>query len=122
MIYFISSLQISRLLLHHWVYHHEASLLGRITPPTLKLNYKVTMHDYKVTMTTSHTLILAESVRNMVNLSIPIPHPPVGGKPYSRAVQKFSSIICASSSPASLSYKETINDNRKVDLYKMYRV
>ena len=50
------------------------------------------------------TLILAESVRNIVRRSIPMPHPPVGGKPYSRAVQKFSSTICASSSPASLSW------------------
>lgn len=39
-------------------------------------------------------------MRNIVSLSIPIPHPPVGGSPYSRAVQKFSSTICASSSPA----------------------
>ena len=39
------------------------------------------------------TLMLAESERNMVNLSIPIPQPPVGGNPYSNAVQKFSSTI-----------------------------
>ena len=38
------------------------------------------------------TLIFAESVRNMVSLSMPRPHPPVGGRPYSSAVQKFSSI------------------------------
>ena len=41
------------------------------------------------------TLMLAESVRNMVRRSIPRPQPPVGGRPYSRAVQKFSSTACA---------------------------
>ena len=41
------------------------------------------------------TLILAESVRNMHNLSIPRPQPPVGGRPYSRAVQKLLSTACA---------------------------
>lgn len=40
----------------------------------------------------------------MVILSIPRPHPAVGGRPYSRAVQKFSSTNIASSSPAALSY------------------
>ena len=49
------------------------------------------------------SLILFESVRNIVSLSIPMPHPPVGGKPYSRAVQKPSSINIASSSPDALS-------------------
>ena len=49
------------------------------------------------------SLILFESVRNMVSLSMPIPQPPVGGSPYSRAVQKFSSTNIASSSPAALS-------------------
>lgn len=44
--------------------------------------------------------MLLESVKNIVNRSIPIPQPPVGGKPYSNAVQKFSSTSCASSSPA----------------------
>lgn len=48
--------------------------------------------------------MLLLSVKNMVNLSMPIPQPPVGGKPYSNAVQKFSSTICASSSPAALSF------------------
>ena len=51
----------------------------------------------------SLTFMFAESVKNMVSLSMPRPHPPVGGRPYSRAVQKFSSITWASSSPASLS-------------------
>jgi len=51
------------------------------------------------------TLILLESVKNMVKRSIPRPQPAVGGKPYSNDVQKFSSINCASSSPAALSYK-----------------
>lgn len=47
-----------------------------------------------------HTLILLLSVKIIAKRSIPIPQPAVGGKPYSSAVQKFSSIICASSSPA----------------------
>ncbi len=34
-----------------------------------------------------------------------MPHPPVGGKPYSNAVQNVSSTACASSSPAALSFK-----------------
>jgi len=49
------------------------------------------------------TLILLESVKNMVKRSIPRPQPAVGGKPYSNDVQKFSSINWASSSPAALS-------------------
>lgn len=49
------------------------------------------------------TLMLFESVRNIVKRSIPRPQPAVGGKPYSNDVQKFSSINCASSSPAALS-------------------
>ena len=53
--------------------------------------------------------MLFESVRNIVSLSIPIPQPAVGGRPYSRAVQKFSSTNIASSSPASLSYRNKIN-------------
>jgi len=48
--------------------------------------------------------MLDESVRNMVKRSMPRPQPPVGGRPYSRALQKVSSISCASSSPAALSY------------------
>lgn len=48
--------------------------------------------------------MLIESVRNIVSRSMPIPQPAVGGKPYSKAVQKFSSTICASSSPAALSF------------------
>ena len=47
--------------------------------------------------------MLDESVRNMVKRSMPRPQPPVGGRPYSRALQKVSSISCASSSPAALS-------------------
>lgn len=46
------------------------------------------------------TLMLLESVRNMAKRSIPMPQPAVGGRPYSSAVQKFSSINMASSSPA----------------------
>lgn len=41
----------------------------------------------------SVTLMLLLSVRNIVRRSIPIPQPPVGGRPYSKAVQKFSSTI-----------------------------
>lgn len=52
------------------------------------------------------TLMLLLSVNIIVKRSIPMPQPPVGGRPYSRAVQKFSSINWASSSPASLSYKK----------------
>lgn len=47
--------------------------------------------------------MLAVSDSSMVSRSTPMPQPPVGGSPYSSAVQKFSSISCASSSPASLS-------------------
>ena len=35
----------------------------------------------------------AESVKNITKRSIPIPSPPVGGSPYSRACTKSSSII-----------------------------
>lgn len=38
------------------------------------------------------TLMLMESVSIMVRRSMPIPNPPVGGSPYSRAVQNVSSI------------------------------
>ena len=37
----------------------------------------------------------------ITSLPIPIPSPPVGGIPYSSALRKSSSIMCASSSPAS---------------------
>lgn len=48
----------------------------------------------------SHTsLMLMVSVSSMVRRSMPIPQPPVGGRPYSRAVQKFSSTYMASTSP-----------------------
>ena len=39
------------------------------------------------------TLMLAESERNMVNLSIPIPQPPMGGNPYSNGCHGNTSII-----------------------------
>mmetsp|Transcript_112275 Transcript_112275/g.194991 ORF Transcript_112275/g.194991 Transcript_112275/m.194991 type:complete len:340 (-) Transcript_112275:974-1993(-) len=42
-------------------------------------------------------------VRNMVMRSMPMPHPAVGGRPYSRAVMKPSSMSIASSSPPDLS-------------------
>lgn len=54
------------------------------------------------------SLMLFESVRNMVKRSIPMPKPPVGGRPYSNAVQKFSSTAWASSSPAALACFNTI--------------
>ncbi|GIL98892.1 hypothetical protein Vretimale_4224 [Volvox reticuliferus] len=50
------------------------------------------------------SLILHVSVRSMVIRSTPKPQPPVGGKPYSNAVQKFSSMNIASSSPADLAF------------------
>ena len=49
--------------------------------------------------------MLQALVRNIVTRSIPIPQPAVGGRPYSSEVQNPSSTICASSSPASLSWK-----------------
>ena len=49
--------------------------------------------------------MLQALVRNIVTRSIPMPQPAVGGRPYSSAVQNPSSTICASSSPASLSWK-----------------
>jgi hypothetical protein len=52
----------------------------------------------------STSLMLLELVKNMVRRSMPTPQPPVGGRPYSRDVQKFSSTAWASSSPAALSY------------------
>ena len=48
--------------------------------------------------------IEALSVNSITSLSIPIPSPPVGGMPYSRDVTKSSSIIFASSSPASRNF------------------
>lgn len=47
----------------------------------------------------SRTFMFCESVINIANRSIPIPQPPVGGNPYSRAVQNVSSRAIASSSP-----------------------
>ena len=46
--------------------------------------------------------MLAESVSNIIKRSIPIPQPPVGGMPYSRARTKSWSKYMASSSPPSL--------------------
>ena len=37
----------------------------------------------------STSLMLLESLISMATLSIPMPHPPVGGSPYSSAVTKF---------------------------------
>lgn len=47
----------------------------------------------------AQTLMFCESVNNIASLSMPIPQPPVGGNPYSRAVQNVSSKAIASSSP-----------------------
>ena len=44
------------------------------------------------------------SVNNITSRSIPIPNPPVGGKPYSKASMKSSSTPCASSFPCSRSF------------------
>mmetsp|Transcript_8788 Transcript_8788/g.12285 ORF Transcript_8788/g.12285 Transcript_8788/m.12285 type:complete len:201 (-) Transcript_8788:1145-1747(-) len=48
----------------------------------------------------STSLMLFLSERNIVMRSTPQPQPPVGGSPYSSAVQKSSSSTWASSSPA----------------------
>ncbi len=48
------------------------------------------------------SLMLEVSVSIIVRRSIPIPQPAVGGNPYSRLVQKPSSINIASSSPCAL--------------------
>ena len=48
------------------------------------------------------SLIEGWLVNNIVNLSIPIPKPAVGGIPYSKAFIKSSSICWASSSPSAL--------------------
>jgi hypothetical protein len=55
------------------------------------------------------SLILLVSVRSMVILSTPHPQPPVGGRPYSRAVTKLISIWQASRSPASFAAAYSIN-------------
>ena len=39
------------------------------------------------------SLIEAESVKNIISLSIPIPNPPVGGIPVSKALMNSSSIM-----------------------------
>ena len=65
--------------------------------------------------------MLFESVKNMASLSIPIPHPAVGGNPYSNAVQKLSSTNIASSSPAALSCeKKIIYDKSKAILLNIF--
>jgi hypothetical protein len=46
------------------------------------------------------SLMLVVSVKSIVMRSMPMPQPPVGGKPYSSAVQNVSSMNMASSSPA----------------------
>lgn len=48
-------------------------------------------------VTTSRILVLP--VRSITNRSTPMPQPPVGGNPYSRALQNTVSALCASGSP-----------------------
>lgn len=52
------------------------------------------------------SLMLLVSVSSMVRRSMPIPHPAVGGRPYSREVIKPSSTYMASSSPCALACKQ----------------
>lgn len=62
----------------------------------------VKIHDYKREVwinDINETFIFWESVNNIARRSTPKPHPPVGAKPYSRAVQNVSSKAIASSSP-----------------------
>ena len=59
------------------------------------------------------TLMFCESVNNIVSRSIPNPQPPVGGNPYSRAVQKVSSKAIASSSPDCRSCMQTTYHSEK---------
>lgn len=60
----------------------------------------------------STSRIWPEPVRIWTTRSTPIPHPAVGGKPYSSALQKAWSIGCASSSPFSLSVCCFVNLSR----------
>ena len=60
---------------------------------------------YVFSLVSNCTLMLWLSVSIIARRSIPRPQPAVGGSPYSSAVQKFSSISCASSSPVSFAYK-----------------
>jgi hypothetical protein len=73
--------------------------------PKILIKMRRDLDRFKITMAgkSKTSLMLLVSVKNMVIRSRPQPQPPVGGSPYSRAVQKFSSIICASSSPRALS-------------------
>ena len=57
---------------------------------------------FSLSQDTSTSLIDALPVNSIINLSNPIPIPPVGGSPISSAVTKSSSIPPASSSPFSL--------------------
>jgi hypothetical protein len=49
---------------------------------------------------TRTSLIFAESVKNMTRRSIPRPHPPVGGRPYSRLARQLISCIQYTKTPA----------------------
>lgn len=50
------------------------------------------------------TRMCALPVSSMTSRSTPMPKPPVGGRPYSSATQKSSSLLCASASPRCWSY------------------
>ena len=52
------------------------------------------------------------SVSSITSRSMPMPMPPVGGIPYSKAIQKSSSIIMASSSPLARSMACCTNRSR----------
>ena len=79
--------------IHYWVRKFQNCVLWRAFL-AVETTQKV---DEKYKMLT--TFIFCESVNSIANRSIPKPQPPVGGNPYSSAVQKVSSKAIASSSP-----------------------
>mmetsp|Transcript_40857 Transcript_40857/g.102874 ORF Transcript_40857/g.102874 Transcript_40857/m.102874 type:complete len:217 (-) Transcript_40857:1134-1784(-) len=58
------------------------------------------------------SLMLMLSVSSMVKRSMPMPHPPVGGRPYSSDTQNVSSMAWLSSSPFSLSFAWSAKHSR----------
>mmetsp|Transcript_19242 Transcript_19242/g.57129 ORF Transcript_19242/g.57129 Transcript_19242/m.57129 type:complete len:212 (+) Transcript_19242:251-886(+) len=60
----------------------------------------------------STSLIVCVSVRSIAMRSMPMPQPPVGASPYSSAVQKFSSINMASSSPSAFALAWSLKSSR----------
>jgi hypothetical protein len=122
--------------LTHWPHQRpqaeaprSASWPGIVTLPSNLVKYNGE-HVVRVKGGTGTRYILVESVRNITRRSIPIPQPPVGGRPCSRlrgmlqmnehtrrrrntyASTKVSSIPCASSSPCSfcLTYDDRQSD------------